>query len=222
MDKPGIGYTNDTTRRYRRYIYRRLFFTIVRGIYRGLFCYHYAGFISVARRVTFTGPRGSLYFGRNCKIEEDVVIQSVCLEKLIFGDGVTICKGALIRPSGYYSGNLGWGLRMGSKSSIGAYSYIGCAGRIDIGNNVMIGPGVNIIAESHVFADTETPMNAQGVTNKGITIDDDVWIGTRAVILDGVHIGQGAVIAGGAVVNENVPPYAIVGGVPAKIIRSRK
>lgn len=55
----------------------------------------------------------------------------------------------------------------------------------------------------------------------GIVVDDDVWIGYRATILDGVHIGQGAVIGAGAVVTKDVPPYAVVGGVPAKVIRFR-
>lgn len=55
----------------------------------------------------------------------------------------------------------------------------------------------------------------------GIVVDDDVWIGYRATILDGVHIGQGAIVGAGAVVTKDVPPYAVVGGVPAKVIRFR-
>lgn len=59
-------------------------------------------------------------------------------------------------------------------------------------------------------------------TSKGnITIDDDVWIGFRTTIMSGIHIGQGAVVAAGAVVTKDVPPYAIVGGVPAKVIKYR-
>ena len=54
-----------------------------------------------------------------------------------------------------------------------------------------------------------------------IVIDDDVWIGTRAIIMSGVHIGQGAVVAAGAVVTKDVPPYGVVGGVPAKVIKYR-
>lgn len=61
----------------------------------------------------------------------------------------------------------------------------------------------------------------EGVSKGDITIDDDVWIGFRSTILSGVHIGQGAVIAAGSVVTKDVPPYAIVGGVPAKVIKYR-
>lgn len=66
-------------------------------------------------------------------------------------------------------------------------------------------------------------LNESGDTlSKGsITIEDDVWIGYRVTILSGVHVGQGAVIAAGAVVTTNIPPYAIVGGVPAKVIKYR-
>lgn len=55
----------------------------------------------------------------------------------------------------------------------------------------------------------------------GVRVDDDVWIGYRSTILDGVHLGQGSVIAAGSVVSSDVPPYAIVGGVPAKVIKYR-
>jgi acetyltransferase-like isoleucine patch superfamily enzyme len=215
-----ISYTNSG--KYRYYIYNRLIFHVIRGLIKGFFCFKAKGFTAVGRGVSFIGPKKNLVLGKSCKIEEDVIIHTVCSNKIMLGDNVTICKGAQIRPSSYYSGNLGWGLKMGNSSSIGAYSYIGCSGKIEIGNNVMMGPCVNIIAENHNYEDVEIPMNAQGVNNIGIKIEDDVWIGTRATILDGVHIGKGAIIAAGAVVNKPVPPYAIVGGVPAKILKLRK
>ena len=61
----------------------------------------------------------------------------------------------------------------------------------------------------------------EGVSKGDIIVEDDVWIGYGATILSGVHIGQGAVVAAGAVVSKDVPPYAIVGGVPAKVIKYR-
>ena len=61
----------------------------------------------------------------------------------------------------------------------------------------------------------------EALSKGGIVLDDDVWIGYRATVLDGVHIGRGAVIGAGALVTKDVPPYAIVGGVPAAIIRYR-
>lgn len=215
-----ICYKNSN--QYRYYILKRLFFNVIRGFVKGIYCFRSKGLTAVAKRVSFIGPAKNLLLGKNCKIEEDVIIHTVCSDKIIIGNSVTICKGALIRPSGYYSGNLGWGLRIGDNSSIGAYSYIGCSGKIEIGNNVMMGPCINIIAENHNFKDIDIPMNKQGVSNIGIKIEDNVWIGTRVTILDGVNIGKGAIIAAGALVNADVPPFAIVGGVPAKVIKVRK
>ena len=64
-------------------------------------------------------------------------------------------------------------------------------------------------------------MISQPTMRKGVVIEDDVWLGTQSVILDGVTIGKGSIIAAGAIVNISVPPYSIVAGVPAKIIKSR-
>jgi acetyltransferase-like isoleucine patch superfamily enzyme len=128
---------------------------------------------------------------------------------------------AMIRPSGYYGNHIGDGLRMGDGSNIGAYSYIGCAGMINIGKNVMMGPRVSLLAEQHVFEDTGKDMKSQGVRSSGIVIEDDCWLGAGVMILDGVTIGTGSIVAAGAVVTKSVEPYSIVGGVPAKLIRSR-
>lgn len=103
--------------------------------------------------------------------------------------------------------------------------------KLYIGNFCSIASGVSfVVAADHAMQHISTyPFktlcldNAQGeaVTKGDIRVDDDVWIGYGATVLSGVHIGQGAVIAAGAVVTKDVPPYAIVGGVPAKIIGYR-
>jgi len=111
---------------------------------------------------------------------------------------------------------------------LGNYSYIGCnavigagGGGIKIGNNVLIGQSVNIHSERHVFKDTSLPIRAQGISYQGIVIEDDVWIGSKVTILDGVVIGIGAVIGAGAVVTNSIPPYSIAVGMPAKVVRLR-
>mgnify|MGYP006290995603 FL=1 len=76
-----------------------------------------------------------------------------------------------------------------------------------------------VIAVNHVFDDPDRPFVAQGITAKGIVIEDDVWIGAQAVITDGVHVGKGAVVAAGAVVTKDVAPHTVVGGVPARTLR---
>lgn len=92
---------------------------------------------------------------------------------------------------------------------------------IKIGDYVMIGPNTYMSTTSHGYENTSKPMSLQKDTHKRITIEDDVWIGTKVVILPGINIGKGAIIGAGAVVTKDVKPYSIVGGVPAKHIRYR-
>ncbi len=114
----------------------------------------------------------------------------------------------------------------GANISIGANSGIGInckvRGPLTIGENVMMGPDCVILTSTHNFERTDIPMIAQGGAVKKVTIGNDVWIGTRAIILPGVTIGNGVIIGAGAVVTKDVPDYAIVGGVPARVIRLRK
>lgn len=110
---------------------------------------------------------------------------------------------------------------MGEQSYIGCNAVLGAGGGIRIGCNVLIGQSVNIHAEQHRFQDPGRLIREQGVSYQGVVIGDDVWIGSRAMILDGVTIGKGAVVGAGAVVTKSVPPYAIVAGVPARVIGLR-
>lgn len=109
---------------------------------------------------------------------------------------------------------------LGNKSGIGAFSII--SNTTVIGNNVMMARECIINPSNHKMDDISRPMNQQGFEPvRPVIIDDDVWIGSRAIILPGVHIHRGGVVAAGAVVTQDVPEYAIVGGVPARIIRFR-
>ena len=91
-----------------------------------------------------------------------------------------------------------------------------------IGNYVMIAPDVAILNNTHSFDQINTPMIKQKlVTNQNPVIEDDVWIGRNVIILHGVRIGQGSIIGAGSVVTKDVQPYSIMGGVPARLIRSR-
>jgi acetyltransferase-like isoleucine patch superfamily enzyme len=93
---------------------------------------------------------------------------------------------------------------------------------VQIGDHVRMGPQVSMTASNRNYLQRDRLIVDQGLREEGITIGSDVWIGTGAVIIDGVNIGQGAVIASGAVVAKHVEPYTIVAGVPAKMIGERK
>ncbi len=114
---------------------------------------------------------------------------------------------------------LGPNIAIGDCSGIGDRSEL--IGKVRIGNDVMIGPQVMIIAKNHNYDRLDIPMNKQGETAKGVVIKNDIWIGARAIILDGVTVGSGSIVGAGAVVTKDVPENAIVGGVPAKLIKFR-
>ncbi|SDY54135.1 maltose O-acetyltransferase [Proteiniborus ethanoligenes] len=115
----------------------------------------------------------------------------------------------------------GENIEIGDNSGLGINCSV--SGPLKIGRDVMMGPEVMIFTSNHEISDVNIPMIEQGDTpKKAVLIEDDVWIGARAIILPGVHIRKGAVVAAGAVVTKDVPSYAIVGGNPAKIIKYRK
>ena len=159
--------------------------------------------------------------GKDLIIEDGAEINCLSTQGIILGNRVTVGKNAIIRPSNIYGGAIGEGLIVGDNSNIGPGAYIGCSGLVTIGKNVMISPGVSIYAENHNFSDTNIPMKDQGVTVSFVTIEDDCWIASNSIILAGVTIGKGSVVAAGSVVTKNVPPYSVVAGAPATIIKSR-
>lgn len=115
----------------------------------------------------------------------------------------------------------GSNIRIGANSSLNRDCWI--ANDTVIGADVMMGPHVTILSGSHNFQDLTRPMREQGAPpRKPVVIGDDVWIGTRSIILPGVQVGSHSIIAAGSVVTKNVESWAIVGGNPAKLIKSRK
>ena len=109
----------------------------------------------------------------------------------------------------------------GDRTLLGLNARLG--GKIRLGNDVIMGPDVVMMAISHAYDKLDIPINQQGATEeKEIIIGDDVWIGTRAIIMPGVSIGSHSIIGANAVVTKSFEPYSIIGGVPAKFIKSRK
>ncbi len=115
----------------------------------------------------------------------------------------------------------GKGISIGNNSGLGINCKV--RGPLRVGDDVMMGPDVMIFTSNHETSRIDTPMRLQGSAKiKPVTIGDDVWIGARVIILPGVTIGQGAILAANAVVTKDVPEYAVVGGNPAKLIKFRK
>ncbi len=114
----------------------------------------------------------------------------------------------------------------GRHIKLGNYSQLGIDCRVDndviLGDYVLMGPEVAIYSQTHEFKDLEVPVMNQGaMARRPVVIGDDVWIGIRSVILPGVTIGNHVIIGACSLVNHDIPDYAIVGGIPAKILKFR-
>jgi maltose O-acetyltransferase len=130
-----------------------------------------------------------------------------CGQNLRVNPGVSIGSGANI--------SIGSNCNLSEKMRIIGHFYGG--------NNLMFGPDVTIISYNHKFDDLSIPMRAQGAADsQPVTFENDIWVGTKSIILPGVHVGSHAIIAAGSVVTKNVPDWAIVGGNPARVIKYRK
>jgi acetyltransferase-like isoleucine patch superfamily enzyme len=117
----------------------------------------------------------------------------------------------------------GTSLYLGKNSHINQHCCIWASenSKIRLGDNLLMGPGAKIFSSNH-GSKLGTPMNSQPHREKDITIGNDVWVGANAVVVAGVTIGDGAIVAAGSVVTKNVEAYTIVGGIPAKLITNRK
>lgn len=134
--------------------------------------------------------------------------------KIIIGARSFIDYGVIIRP-------LGGHVEIGDDCSVNAYSVLLGGGGLTIRNATRIGAHTVIVASNHNFSDPEKQIKDQGLSQKGISIEQDVWIGAGARVLDDVVLGTGCVVGAGAVVTRSVKPSAVVAGIPAKQIAIR-
>ena len=164
--------------------------------------------------------RRNIRFGNKVKLHDGVFIDALSTEGVSLGDGVVLGRNSRIECTGSLS-KLGKGVKIGSRTTFGSDCYFGAAGGIEIGEDVVAGQHVRFHSENHVYSDTEKLIREQGVTHKGIVIGNNCWIGAGAVFLDGAEIGDGSVVAANAVVTKSFPPNSVIGGVPAKLIKTR-
>jgi galactoside O-acetyltransferase len=138
------------------------------------------------------------------------------LGNLAIGDGTCVesdctllCPGApmVLGANCYLNRNV----RLGSSGDAG----------FTMGDNVMVGPNVVMDTSRHNDARIDIPMKLQGMSYAPIVIEDDVWIGANVVVTCGVTVGRGSIVGAGAVVTRDVPPYSVVAGVPARVVRQR-
>jgi len=162
-----------------------------------------------------------LHVGDHVTIEDYGYLHCLSERGVRVGSYTSIARNLWLHCGGTPEDHAHGYFEIGEHSFIGCNAVIGAGGGIRIGSHVLIGQSVNIHAENHRFADPTRLIREQGVSYQGIVIEDDVWIGSKATILDGVTIGRGAVIGAGAVVTMAVRAYAIAVGVPAQVIGTR-
>lgn len=176
----------------------------------------------------FIGSEVHFVFPERITLSEEVLLMPgatlICagLPPYLVGVGsITIRDGSIIREGALLQ-TYGGHISIGTSTTINPYCVIQGNGGVTIGNDTLIAAHVQIFSANHVFLDVGKRIRAQGETRKGVWIGNDVWIGAGAIILDGVTIGDHAVIAAGSVVGKDVAEWELVGGVPARLIRSRR
>ncbi|CAM8667801.1 WbbJ Acetyltransferase (isoleucine patch superfamily) [Comamonadaceae bacterium] len=178
------------------------------------------------RKLVFVEPnvclrnRKFISIGPGATLGRGVTIDGLSESGVNIGRGVNIGPYSIIEATGVIT-NLGKGCTIGANSGLGAFSFIGAAGGVTIGSDVIMGQRVSFHSENHRFDDTEVVIRKQGVTREGITIGDNCWVGANVVFLDGAKVGSGCVVAAGAVVRGVFPPNCVIGGVPAKVLKTR-
>lgn len=183
--------------------------------------------------------RGKLYAGLLKRAGRGVILgQGIILrhpKRISLGDRVAVDDFTLIDASGASDGGVTIGddviisrncviqaktgpLSLGHKTDIGCNTVISSGNGIFIGNSVLIAANCYIGGGRYLSDRLDIPMMDQGVYSNGpVVIEDDVWLGAGATVLDGVTVGRGAIIGAGAVATKDVPPYAIVTGIPARV-----
>ena len=191
------------------------------GIFRGMILFIRINPIAVASRgVRVIAPNKITWIG-TAKCGEYSYIDAISIEGVRAGRSFSIGRYVSIECTGSLK-TLGKGLVVGNNVGIGSFSFLGCNGGIEIGDDTIVGNYVSFHSENHNFENNEIPIRSQGVNHVGIVIGKNCWIGAKVTVLDGVIIEDGCIIAAGAVVKKGrYISNSIYAGVPAKFIRSR-
>ena len=145
-------------------------------------------------------------------------------EKFIHIGAHTLIGPHVTMSAGLYGEELhtatGWSLRIGDRCSVGRDSYFVSRIGIDVGDDVTMAPNVYVTDHNHRYDDITLPIKQQWMTEAPVTIGSGSWLGTGVVILPGAHLGKNTVVAAGSVVRPgDYPDFAVLAGVPAKVVR---
>lgn len=182
---------------------------------------HFASFgrnVTIGSGVRFIAPE-KVHIGDDVIIEDWAVVDADHGQWIRLEHQVRIGRGTQLICSGH-GFDLGF-IHMKPRSNTGYFNVVTGHGGTTIGEDSMLGPLTSLNGYWHTYDRLDIPMRSQSGAAKPIIIEDDVYIASHAMVL-GVRIGRGAIVAAGAVVREDVPPLAMVAGVPARVIGSRE
>jgi acetyltransferase-like isoleucine patch superfamily enzyme len=194
-------------------ILRARFVWLLRGLIR------FRSLVFVDSRVKIRGKR-HIHLSRGATLERGVILDGYARRGMRIGARTRIGAHTVVSSTSHLS-LFGEGFSIGDDSGIGDYGWIGAAGGVTIGSNVIMGQFVTFHSQEHNFADLSKLIRQQGTTEAGITIGDNCWIGARVTFLDGSSISEGCVVAAGAVVRGEFPPFSVIAGMPARLVRRR-
>lgn len=175
------------------------------------------GFSAIERGVRLAYTE-NIRLGRNVYLDQGVYLHA-CPGGIEIGDDAFVMHNAELHVFNFRDLPHAF-IRIGERTFIGESVIVRGQGGVDIGKSVLIGPGAQILAINHNHGDPSEPVLDQGISGKGIVIEDGAWIGAGAIVLDGVRIGQNAVVGAGAVVTGDVPAHGVAVGVPARLLKS--
>lgn len=176
---------------------------------------HFGAGSQLAGGVSLSYPR-QIALGENVSISPRVSLRA----NTTTIPGIAIGSGCSIQDACILSANQGR-ISIGDNSWLGPFCLVYGNGDVTIGNNVLIAAHSTINTVSHHASRCDIPINDQGIYCDPVIIEDDVWIGMHAVVLQGVVVGRGSIIGAGAVVTRDIPPWSIAVGAPAKVIKRR-
>ncbi|WP_439479309.1 acyltransferase [Chryseobacterium aquaticum] len=192
--------------------------SIIRG-FRMLLSFRNPKGMLLGKRVSFFNV-SKIKWGKFLRLGNDVYVSALAKHGIEFGDNVSIGAFSRVIVSTSFN-NIGEKIKIGNNVGIGEFAYLGGSGGLEIGDECIVGQYLSCHPENHNYEDPETSIRLQGVNRKGIKIGKNCWIGSKVTILDGVEIGNGCILAAGSVITKSFPDNSIIGGIPAKLLKTR-
>ncbi|MBL4709571.1 MAG: acyltransferase [Flavobacteriales bacterium] len=161
----------------------------------------------------------NISLGRWVKLDDHVYLSALGKRPLTLGDNVGIGAYSRLIISTSFN-NIGNYITIGNNVGIGEYAYLGGGGGLEIGDDCIVGQYLSCHPENHNYMNPDFLIRNQGVSRQGIKIGKNCWIGSKVTVLDGVEIGDNCVVAAGSVVTKSMRSNSVIGGVPARVIKS--